>query len=96
MIFFFSFILSTILLQTQKDMLNNIIIIENTNGDIYLALEGKERLILETGSQNEEDLIFYGYTLDDERYFLDNKVPILNKKIEIVEDKDLSNPELAL
>ena len=96
MIFFFSFILSTILLQTQKDMLNNIIIIENTNGDIYLALEGKERLILETGSQNGEDLIFYGYTLDDERYFLENNVPILNKKIEIVEDKDLSNPELAL
>ena len=96
MTFFTSFILSTILLKTQKDIFNNIIIIENTNGDIYLSQNEQKELIFMTGSQNEEEKIFYGITLDNERYFLKNKVPILNKRIQIVENKDLTNPELTL
>ena len=94
--FFIRFILSTNQLQTQRDIFNNLIIIENTNGEIYLSHGDTQQLILVTGSKNGEEKIFYGYALEDECYFLENNVPILNKNIQFIENKDLSNPELSL
>ena len=89
-----------ILSESKKDLLNDIIIFENTNGDIYLAKDiNDEKLIFGTTLSNEEDRIFYGLIDFSEKYiFKDNEdlVPFITKNINRTVNKKISNAKMGL
>ena len=97
---FLSFI-SNILLQIQKDLINDIIFINNTNGDIYLTQDySGKRLVFGSTSANGEERIFYGmYHNALNKYFFENNgkfVPYLRKNIGSKEKKEISNAQITL
>ena len=82
----------------KNSCLNNIIIFENTNGDIYLR--GKESFIIfGTSSSNNDQRAFYAITCENTRYIIkkDNIfVPSLIKNISKTENKEIYNGDLSI
>ena len=102
-IFFNNIIYS--LLETETNLLDNIIIFENTNGDIYLAQDYLETtLIFGTTLSNQEYRIFYGLadiSQENENYIFydkesDKYVPYIKKSIDRTENKEISNAQLSI
>ena len=86
---------------TKKQWLTNIIIFENTNGDISLCADlnsNYENLIFETTSSNNEERIFYAIRYDEEMYIFRNENDkyflSIKKKINRTENNKLINPEI--
>ena len=93
------------LLQANKNLLDNIIIFENTNGDIYLSQNYRDTiLIFGTTLSNKEQRIFYGITdgnNNEEKYiFLDEEnneyIPYIIKSIGRNENKEITNAQLGV
>ena len=102
-IFFNNIIYS--LLETETNLLDNIIIFENTNGDIYLAEDyDKTMFIFGTTLSNQEYRIFYGLadiSQENENYIFydkesDKYVPYIKKSIDRTENKEISNAQLSI
>ena len=90
-----------ILSESKKDLFNDIIIFENTNGDIYLTQNSAESVIIfGTSLSNEEERIFYGLSTSGEKYiFKDNNeqsFPFIKKNINRAENKKILNPKIGL
>ena len=88
-----------ILSESKKDLLNNIIIFENTNGDIYLAQNSVSSvLIFGTTLSNEEDRIFYGLGTENIYIFKDNEefTPFIKININRAENKKIINAKMGL
>ena len=85
--------------ESKKDLLNDIIIFENTNGDIYLSKSDfGSVLIFGTSLSNEEERIFYGLSTDEKYIFNDNGklIPFIKKNINRSENKKISNAKMGL
>ena len=100
-IIFIKCIIYILSIKSKKDLLNDIIIFENTNGDIYLAQnELYTKLIFGTTLSNREERIFYGLNNDkDEKYIFENnnlKIPYIKKKIERKENKEISKANIGI
>ena len=82
----------------KNSCLNNIVIFENTNGDIYLR--GKDSVIIfGTTLSNNDQRAFYAITYDTDRYIIkkDNIfVPFLIKNISQTENKEIYNGDLSI
>ena len=78
-------------------LINNILIIENTNGDIYLNHDLEYNgMIFGTTLSNNEDRIFYGfYYSDDIIYYSDNPDLPLKFNIDRTERKEIKNSEMV-
>jgi len=82
----------------KNSCLNNIIIFENTNGDIYLRAK-ESFIIFGTSSSNNDQRSFYAITCEDTRYIIkkDNIfVPSLIKNISKTENKEIYNGDLSI
>ena len=78
--------------------LNNIIIFENTNGDIYLR-EKDSILIFGATFSNNEQRGFYAFTYEIERYIINKDnilVPFLIKNISQTENKEIYNGDISI
>ena len=100
---FFGFIISEILLWVQKDILDNIIFFNNTNGDIYLTTDNnKYQLFFGTTSANGDERILFGLCHDiysQTKYIIminDNYVPYIRKKIGRADKKEIPNAKMVL
>ncbi len=100
---FFGFIISEILLWVQKDILDNIIFFNNTNGDIYLTTDNnKYQLFFGTTSDNGDEKILFGLCHDiysQTKYIIminDNYVPYIRKKIGRADKKEIPNAKMVL
>jgi len=85
---------------TKECPVNNILIIENTNGDIYLNQDlSLNAIMFGTTLSNNENRIFYGFIYDYliENYFNYENIYLPQKiSIERSERKEIKNAELAL
>jgi hypothetical protein len=83
----------------KNSCLNNIIIFENTNGDIYLK-ENDLILIFGTTFSNNEQRAFYAIAFENERYIIekddDNFVPFLFKNVSRAQNKEINNGNLII
>ena len=82
----------------KNSYLNNIVIFENTNGDIYLRAKDSA-IIFGTTLSNNDQRAFYAITYDSNRYIIkkDNiLVPFLIKKISQTENKEIYNGDLII
>ena len=98
----FCFLISEILMMIKKDVLDNIIIFENTNGDIYLNQDLRIfKFIFGTTSSDKKERIFFGIKDDDdnEKYYLKkngNIYPSIKKDISLIENKEIPNSKIIL
>jgi len=93
------YIYHSLLIGIQKDIFNNIIIVENTNGDIYLSQnQDYDTLFFGTTLSNGEERIFYG--LNSEKGYIikknDNYIPFIKKNIGRTEEKEIPNAEMGI
>jgi hypothetical protein len=80
---FLNFLIVPIILETQNNIINNIIIIENTNGDIYLNEQNAELIFGSTFSKGEERIFYILSNNKEKKYFINDdgdKVPFIKKK----------------
>jgi len=83
---------------TKNSCLNNIIIFENTKGDIYLMADDID-IIFGTTFSNNDQCAIYAITYANERYIIEkdnNLVPFLIKNISQSEIKEISNGDLSI
>ena len=88
-----------ILPESKKNLLNDIIIFENTNGDIYLAKDYNENiLVFGTTLSNEEDRIFYALKIEEDYIFKDNEdsIPFIIKNINRTDNKKIQNAKMGI
>ena len=83
----------------KKKWINSIVIVENTNGDIYLSKnEETMKLVFGTSSSNNEERIIYGIMYYDDKYFIESNgvySRIIKKNIERTEQKRITNAEMS-
>ena len=92
---FLNFLIVPIILETQNNIINNIIIIENTNGDIYLNEQNAELIFGSTFSKGEERIFYILSNNKEKKYFINDdgdKVPFIKKKIQ--NSEKIQNPEI--
>jgi len=81
----------------KNSCLNNIIIFESTNGDIYLK-EADPAMVFGTTFSNLDQRAFYAFTYQSNRYIIENEddnfVPFLIKNISRSENKGINNVDL--
>ena len=88
---------------TKTKWLNSIITFENTNGDIYLAINSdRSKFIFGTTLSNNEDRIYFGLMSDSKERrieqifnYNDKFFPYIIKNINRNENKELINPEIC-
>ena len=86
---------------TKTKWLDNIITFENTNGDIYLALNSDtSKFIFGTTLSNNEERIYFGlmyyyYEIKQIFNYNDKYYPYIIKNINRNENKELINPEIC-
>ena len=84
--------------KTKNSCLNNIIIFENTNGDIYLN-ENEPIIIFGTTFSNNDQRAFYLIAYENYRYVIkkdESTVPILIKNVGRTENKEIYNGDLFI
>ena len=96
-------IILSLLLENNQNLIDDIIIFENTNGDIYLAQDSNElQLYFGTTTSNKEYRIFYGLQIGKtEKYIFQDKdtgeyIPCIKKNIVRNESKEIYNAGLAV
>ena len=86
---------------TKIQWLTDIIIFENTNGDISLYLEPNnyDYILFSTSTSNNAERIFYGMTYSSVNYIFkkgDECMPYIKKNINLNENREILNPEVSL
>ena len=86
-------------LEVQKDLLDNMVIFENTNGDIYLTRDIDSKiLVFGTTLSNGEDRAFYCLSFEDGYFFHNNdgSSPFMIKNIGRSNNKEILNTEAGI
>ena len=81
---------------TKECLINNILIIENTNGEIYMNQDAESNIIaFGTTLSSNEDRVYYSMIYNDDiSSFFDNNNDLLFLKIKIPEGKEIKNAEI--
>ena len=82
---------------TKECLINNILIIENTNGEIYLNQDAESTIIaFGTTLSSNEDRVYYSMIYNDDVSSFFNNNDLFFLKIKIPEGKEINNVEIFI